>query len=847
MVADVAKHLPLVSIGIPTFNRVEPLKRAIQSASEQTYAQLEIIIADNCSTDTTQLLCTQLAEQDRRIRYIRHPHNRGAIANFRSVLDAATGDYFMWLGDDDWLELNYVEQCARALAENADYALVAGQVQYALEDGQVSDRIALAIAQESRQQRVLHYYATVGDNGIFYGLMRRSVVSGLTFQRIMGWDWLLLAAIAFQGKLGSVDSTHITRSYTCVDNPVLGYQRIAQRENLSEFHGCYPHLSIALSAFTDIAYLSPAYGDLAPEERVALAQQVQGLLCQRHRIQLGQPLLDFLNAVDWVAKRPNDSEAIAHFEQQQAAVEAQGLQDTAQQLRALYTGKVSPYAEQPGDRHDALAAPKIAIDGVFFQRYQTGIARVWQSLLKEWSQTELAQHLLVLDRGGTAPRIANLAYRILPAHHYTDLAGDRALLQAICDSEGIDLFVSTYYTSPTVTPTAFMAYDMIPEVVGADMREPMWFEKHQAIQHASAYLAISENTAVDLARYFPAIEREAVRVTHCGIDASFQPSTPEAIAQFKAQYGIDRPYFLLSGPGIGYKNAELFFQALPQLASAAGFAIVCTGTHGFLDPALQELVPGSFIYALQLDDSSLRHAYSGAIALVYPSRYEGFGLPVLEAMACGCPVITCPNASIPEVAGEAAIYVGDRDIPAMAEALCEVQKPAVRKRLIRQGLERAQQFSWSKMAAQVAETLLETTLLDLNLQATNAIACPDWSQPEAELAADVHGLMQRLAAQAGDRPVTLLLANCQLEPETANLLLTGIVMEALWSEDFAAADGLAVSVVNPLSNVQLPVLHKRLAGRLALEREDGAAIAQFGLAELPVIEEMAALFAEPGA
>ncbi|MBC6471505.1 MAG: glycosyltransferase [Hormoscilla sp. GM102CHS1] len=102
------------------------------------------------------------------------------------------------------------------------------------------------------------------------------------------------------------------------------------------------------------------------------------------------------------------------------------------------------------------------------------------------------------------------------------------------------------------------------------------------------------------------------------------------------------------------------------------------------------------------------------MALVYPSKYEGFGLPVLEAMACGCPVITSPNASIPEVAGEAVIYVHDEDVDGLVNALCEVQKPGVRNSSIAAGLEQAKKFSWSTMAEKVSSALMDATLLGLN-------------------------------------------------------------------------------------------------------------------------------------
>ena len=352
-------------------------------------------------------------------------------------------------------------------------------------------------------------------------------------------------------------------------------------------------------------------------------------------------------------------------------------------------------------------SPTIIIDGVFFQLFRTGIARVWRSLLEEWGQGDLGKHIVVVDRAGTAPKIPGIRYRNVPRYDSESTIGDREMLQQLCDEEGADLFISTYYTTPLLTPSVFMSYDMVPEVMEWDLNRSLWQHKHHAIRSASGLIAISENTANDLVRFFPEISRDAVKIAYCGVDKIFAPANSQEINDFKHKYRISKPYFLVVGLRSGYKNAMLFFQSFAKLQNPDSFAIVCVGGGEELEDEFVPYVSSKNIYLLShIEDSELRLAYAGALALVYPSKYEGFGLPILEAMACGCPAITCPVSSIPEVAGDAALYVND-DVDEMAIALVNIQKPEVREALIAAGIEQAKKFSWSKMAKTVSEVLIE--------------------------------------------------------------------------------------------------------------------------------------------
>ncbi|WP_414623496.1 glycosyltransferase [Calothrix sp. CCY 0018] len=463
--------------------------------------------------------------------------------------------------------------------------------------------------------------------------------------------------------------------------------------------------------------------------------------------------------------------------------------------------------------------PIILIDGVFFQLYETGIARVWKSLLEEWSTNDFAKHIIVLDRAGTAPKIAGIRYRQIPQYDYNNTDTDREMLQQVCDEEGADLFISSYYTTPITTPSVFMAHDMIPELMGWDLNNPMWREKHYGIQHASAYIAVSENTARDLVKCFPDLNSDSIAVAPLGVNNTFHPGQLEEVNVFKTKYGITKPYFLIVGASGGYKNSALFFKAFVQLASRNGFDIICTGSGGVLAPEWRTYTYGSTVHMLQLSDEELAITYSGAIALVYPSKYEGFGLPILEAMACGCPVITCANASIPEVAGDAAIYINDSDAEGLANALCEVQKPGIRQLLINRGIEQAKKFSWSSTAKSVTSVLINTTIAVLNLREINLIIFPDWTQPEEILGGELEKVIGTLAAHADSQDMTLLIDVSNSDGDYAEMLLSAVSMNLLM-QDLDISEGLEISLVSQLGEMQWEALLPRVKARIVLECEN---------------------------
>lgn len=348
---------------------------------------------------------------------------------------------------------------------------------------------------------------------------------------------------------------------------------------------------------------------------------------------------------------------------------------------------------------------KIVVDGVFFQLAMTGISRVWSSVLPQMAKFSDLQ-IIMLDRG-RSPRFEGIETIEFPSYKMNaGTATDSLLLDLFCKKLGADVFVSTYYTSPVTLPSVLMVYDMIPEVLGFDLTQRPWQEKQLAIDFASRHVCISENTRQDLERFYPGTFKTSA-VAHCGLErALFHPQPKQAIEEFRRRANLTRPYFLLVGSReqhLGYKNASLAFKAARDLISSK-IELVCVGGESEIAKAdLAELPSNIAARRFAFTDSELACAYAGAEALIFPSRYEGFGMPVIEAMACACPVITTRHGSLGEVAGDAALFVSGLDPKELAQAMNFVRLPETRASLVEKGIKRASHYSWNTMAQKLYE------------------------------------------------------------------------------------------------------------------------------------------------
>ena len=313
----------------------------------------------------------------------------------------------------------------------------------------------------------------------------------------------------------------------------------------------------------------------------------------------------------------------------------------------------------------------------------------------------------------------------IAAHRHLPLP-TRALYQlwSICSRPrvdawlgGVDVYHATNYFLPPVRAArrVLTIYDL------AFLKSPEWFDPrtvapfakhiHASAQSADAIITCSESAKRDIVTLLK-VDPVKVTVAYGAIDDSLAAvPADEARALVEKRYGVSSPYLLFVGTLEPRKNVLGLLRAYAQATKAIPHALVLVGQAGAayetkVEHTIDELGIRDRIHRIGYvaDRAELPACYSAATAFILPSFEEGFGLPVLEAMACGTPVIASDRASLPEVVGEAARYVAPDDVQALAHTMEEVATDTVLQDTMRRlGHAQRKKFSWEESAARTLE------------------------------------------------------------------------------------------------------------------------------------------------
>lgn len=270
---------------------------------------------------------------------------------------------------------------------------------------------------------------------------------------------------------------------------------------------------------------------------------------------------------------------------------------------------------------------------------------------------------------------------------------------SLLESQEFDVYIPTYYDPYFLThikdkPYVLTVYDMIHELYPHYFLDDKYTVPHKKllIENAAKIIAISESTKRDILKVYPDISPKKIEIVYLA-------HTIKTTSQIKIS--VPENYILFVGNRAAYKNFTFFLNAISELLKERkDLFLLCAGGNSF---NIEEV---KLIDSLGLTDQVIQHKfkdaelpayYKKAICFVFPSEYEGFGIPVLEAMACSCPVVLANHSSFPEVAGEAGVYFelsNSIDLKNKVQSLLD--NAEIRKMYIQKGLEQAAKFNWKK-------------------------------------------------------------------------------------------------------------------------------------------------------
>jgi glycosyltransferase involved in cell wall biosynthesis len=341
------------------------------------------------------------------------------------------------------------------------------------------------------------------------------------------------------------------------------------------------------------------------------------------------------------------------------------------------------------------------------------VVNLSQALVKVAPDLEL---LLLHDPGATATRLAlpDLPRRPCPVSPFSPR--QQWVVPAHLHRAQAALYHSPYYLMPYLpgVPAVLTCYDMIPLLYPAyftPVQRLIYRLAHSlAFRAVAVILAVSQSTKADIVRHFGLDPRRIV-VTPPAADVHFCPQPAGRVAAVRRKYALPPAYVLYLGSNKPHKNLVRLINSKSQTlapavtsAGVANFKLVIAGhweeRYGEAKRRVEELGLGEeVIFVGAVDEEDLPALYSGAALFVFPSEYEGFGLPALEAMACGSPVVCSNTSSLPEVAGEAALLVDPTDVDALAAATGRVLADVgLRQAMREKGLAQAARFSWERTA-----------------------------------------------------------------------------------------------------------------------------------------------------
>ncbi len=373
---------------------------------------------------------------------------------------------------------------------------------------------------------------------------------------------------------------------------------------------------------------------------------------------------------------------------------------------------------------------RVLVNAGLLTGLQTGMSRYVRCLYREMARQPDAEvsYLTIQGRSGTMPsgaeprqwcRQTERFWRLPDALIVAMTAVQRLRYEHCLRRQaqyGVDVYHETDFFAPRgcPVPVVFTLHDLsLLDHPDKHPRERVWYSRlffRRRLRYADRIITVSHFVRGEVMRRL-GVDPGRVRVVHEAAAPIFGPRPQRRVETVLRALGLPDEYVLFVGTQEPRKNLRLLVEAMACLERPVALVLAGWSGWGSRDwlRRLEALGLGHRVFLTgYVDEETLVCLYGGARVMVYPSLYEGFGLPVLEAMACGCPVICSRVASLPEVAGDAVLYIDPRQVETLVEALNAVlTRPALREQLVAAGKDRSRLFSWRKCARQTLQVLRE--------------------------------------------------------------------------------------------------------------------------------------------
>jgi len=300
--------------------------------------------------------------------------------------------------------------------------------------------------------------------------------------------------------------------------------------------------------------------------------------------------------------------------------------------------------------------------------------------------------------------------RVLRAHSRPAGVAEQVELPWLLRSRRVDVFHATTFCAPFVGGGRYVLtlHDMIyldlPGLYGRHLDRYFRTATRAFAAKAAAVVTVSEFSRAQIERHFH-IPSERIEVVPCGIDSRFHPASEGEVAAVRARLGLPRDFLLYVGGFVAHKNVPSLLRAYARIKDGAPPLLLCGRHSETIQPEIDRLALRSHVRTIPgQGHDTLPALYTAARAFVFPSRYEGFGLPPMEALACGTPTVVSDAGSLPEVTGGAALTYPVDDEAALAERLREILSLSAERRagLTMAGRVQAAQFTWERTARRMA-------------------------------------------------------------------------------------------------------------------------------------------------